>query len=239
MTNVTMLVHNRAKLTGQALDSLGPTKNFSVTILTDSSDDAADYAVGYTYNKRAKCVETGSEDNLGTGSLRNMVIKQSEEIFGRGDYLYLSDNDVFFKPGWLETLIACYEESWKFGYRILGAYNHPYHQHVGEPLLMPSTHPKNSWYRTSIREVEALALQSMIMRWSVWDQYGPFDETAPGKVCQGEDTYFAHRITAAGYKLGVVDPPLLVNTGITNSFGERIPGWELVKAQCPEGVICE
>lgn len=235
MTNVTMLTFKRERLTIQARTSIKLAVKDNLTILNDATGGPLQGTDCLDGNE----LVINSFKHRGTGDARNEVIRLSEEKFGRGDYLYLSDNDVFFKPGWLETLIACYEESWKFGYRILGAYNHPYHQHVGEPLLMPSTHPKNSWYRTSIREVEALALQSMIMRWSVWDQYGPFDETAPGKVCQGEDTYFAHRITAAGYKLGVVDPPLLVNTGITNSFGERIPGWELVKAQCPEGVICE
>jgi len=79
----------------------------------------------------------------------------------------------------------------------------------------------------------------MLMRWEVWDKYGPFCETPVGKVCQGEDVDFTNKIRADGYKIGVVDPPLVVNTGITNSFGEKIPGYELVQAQCPPGVICE
>jgi len=36
-----------------------------------------------------------------------------------------------------------------------------------------------------------------------------------------------------------VSPALVVNCGITNSFGEHIPGWEMVKAQAPAGVIVE
>jgi hypothetical protein len=50
---------------------------------------------------------------------------------------------------------------------------------------------------------------------------------------------FTNKIHADGGKVGVIYPPLLVNTGITNSFGEKIPGWEMVQAEAPEGVICE
>ncbi len=155
----------------------------------------------------------------------------SEKCFGRQDYLYLSDNDVYLKPNWLEHLIACYENAWKRGYKVIGAYNHPYHQ-MGS--LIGNPHDKYV-----VREVMALALQSMIMKWEVWDEFGPFKETPAGAVCMGEDVDFGNAIRAAGYKLGVVSPALLVNTGITNSFGQKIPGYELVQKECPEGVICE
>ena len=40
-------------------------------------------------------------------------------------------------------------------------------------------------------------------------------------------------------KLGVVYPELIHATALKNTFGEPGPGWELVKAACPEGIICE
>lgn len=225
MTNVTILVHNRPLLTQQTLASFRHERDRAITVLDDASDAETQAVLAEESQKLLHVVR--NEVSKGTGAARNQVIELNQEYFGRYKYLYLSDNDICAtRLQWLPILIERYEQAWKYGFRIMGAYNHPYHQQAD--TCVPN-----------VKEVEALALQSMIMRWSVWDQYGPFDETAPGKVCQGEDTYFAHRITAAGYKLGVVDPPLLVNTGITNSFGERIPGWELVKAQCPEGVIVE
>jgi hypothetical protein len=117
-----------------------------------------------------------------------------------------------------------------WGYACVGAYNHPFHQHEDTLEL-------HGGY--SIKKVAALALQSMMMPWDVWDEFGPFNVTPLGKVCQGEDVEFGWKIAAAGKKLGVIDPPVLVNTGITNSFGEKIPGWQLVKAQAPPGVIVE
>jgi len=234
MVNFTMLVHNRPKLTLQAIRSLQGTKDITISILNDASDcegmDLRRWTVNYIHPEN-KVLLTTNTVSKGTAAARNQVIADSETFFGRGDYLYLSDNDVFFLgPDWLDFLLGCYESAWNRGFKVLGAYNHPYHQPMAS-------------YRTGlgyeVREVAALALQSMLMRWDVWDTYGPFPMTAPGKVCQGEDVEFSRRIVSDGGKLGVISPQLLVNTGITNSFGDKIPGWELVAAQAPEGVIVE
>ena len=55
----------------------------------------------------------------------------------------------------------------------------------------------------------------------------------------GEDVEFAWRIAKDNGKLGVVKPAVIVNTGITNSFGEKIPGWEMVEQEAPPGVLVE
>lgn len=218
-----MLVHNRPKLTKQALSTIG--HHDDLLILDDCSDEETKQLF-HDFNVNVYSLG----ESKGTGYARNKVIEVSEKIFGRKEYLYLSDNDVFFYPSWLNTLIHCYEEAWKHGFRVIGAYNHPYH------LPVASVRVSN---RFTVDEVQALALQSMIMRWEVWDKYGPFNETPPGRVCMGEDVEFGWKITKDGGRLGVVSPSLLVNTGITNSFGEKIPGWEMVKTQIPPGVFCE
>src|SRR5207244_13302255 len=123
-------------------------------------------------------------------------------------------------------------------FRIIGAYNHPFHQPVNTLLVWPSK-PAVTSVVNRVHEVNALATQSMLMRWEVWDKYGPFCQTPIDKVCQSEDVDFTNKIRADGFKLGVVSPALVVNCGVTNSFGERIPGWEMVKRQAPVGVIVE
>lgn len=222
--NLTMLVHNRPKLTKQALATIG--HHDEVLVLDDCS------------NEETKSVLQDFDVNVyalgetkGTGYARNKVIEMSEKIFGRSEYLYLSDNDVWFFPGWLETLIACYEEAWKHGFRVLGAYNHPYHLPIAAIEIPRRLH--------LVEEVHALALQSMLMRWEVWDKYGPFDITPPGRVRMSEDVAFTNKLKSDGGRVGVVSPALLVNTGVTDSFGEKIPGYDLVKAECPAGVYCE
>ena len=230
-----MLVKDRPRLTKQALDSIGAFNGMTVTILDDQSGDETQSILNqWTRSCGGRFVATSIE-NAGTGINRNAVIETSETLFGRGDYLYLSDNDVAFKPGWLNTLIFCYEKAWESGFRVLGAYNHPYHQPISSLRVMGN----DMFTIYEVKEVLALALQSMIMKWEVWDKYGPFNRTTPGRVCDGEDVEFGNKIRADGGKLGVVSPALLVNCGITNSFGQKIPGWELVQKEAPAGVIVE
>lgn len=237
--NFTMQVRNRPRLTMQALNSLlaavGDHDDMNVTILDDRSDEeTTELLKQWIQIWPAHTHYIRNEIPMGTGPLRNLVIAEAENFWGRGDYLYLSDNDVFFHPGWLGRLIQAYEKAWTDGYRVVGAYNHPYHQPVS---TFPVT--KGSYVLCNVNQVNALATQSMLMRWEVWDKYGPFCQTPVDKVCQSEDVDFTNKIVADGFKLGVVSPALVVSTGITNTFGEKIPGWELVKAQAPEGVIVE
>jgi GT2 family glycosyltransferase len=228
MTNFTMLFRDRYTLTKQALDSLAQSQaeDMTVTVLDDRSHDLTrelvkDHEMVATYGR--------NEAPCGTGGLRNKVVSASATLYGRGDYLYLSDCDVFFQPHWLDILITCYEVAWHHGYRVLGAYNHPFHRPISVLPLGAS----------AIHEVTALTSQSMLMRWEVWDKYGPFCDTPVDKVCQSEDVDFTNKIRADGFKIGVVSPALIVNTGITNSFGEHIPGWEMVRDEAPAGVIVE
>lgn len=234
MINFTMLAHNRPRLTRQALESLARSLSqpdeVSVTVLHDGSNrdtvDTIDRCLGLF--KHATL--TFAYPDQGTGALRNMVIKSSEVLYGRGTHLYLSDNDVFVHRGCMETMLMLYELAWARGFRVLGAYNHPFHIPVAAHHL---------WQGWAVNEVSSLALQSMLMKWSVWDEYGPFADTTPGKVCDGEDVLFGNKIREAGFKLGVINPPLVVNCGVTNSFGQPIPGADLVKAQAVQGVIVE
>jgi len=237
MVNITMLVRDRPNLTRQALDSLlAHTKaDYTVTVIDDRSEaETSDMLIHWS--RSGKSVFRNSVP-AGTGVLRNEVVHASEARYGRGGYLYLSDNDVSFTDDWLNTLIYCYESAWKKGFRVVGAYNHPYHVPTRSVNVGRMTAEGAKFY--NVCEVNALALQSMLMRWCVWDDYGPFCETPVDKVCQSEDVDFTNKIHAAGYKIGVVSPALVVSTGITNTFGEKIPGWELVKAQAPPGVIVE
>lgn len=225
MVNVTFLVRDRFNLTRQTLESFadaGTIEKKIVTILDDRSrKPTREFVECWCSDHNANYIR--NEFPMGTGPLRNVVIKSSVP---RGQYLYVSDNDLFFNPQWLDRLILSYEDAWGYGFRVIGAYNHPFH--VPEYVL-----------GIGVKKVNALATQSMLMRWEVWDKYGPFCQTPVDKVCQSEDVDFTNKIVADGFKLGVVSPALVVSTGITNTFGEKIPGWELVKAQAPEGVIVE
>lgn len=239
MTNFTMQVRDRFSLTKQALRSLllslTSADEINVTILDDRSQpQTSEFLEAWVkFSPTPPAFYIRNDVPMGTGPLRNLVIAESEKHWGRGKYVAPHDNDVAFQRGWLETMVKCYEEAYEKGFRLLGAYGHPYHLPVGEFLKIESCANR------FVHEVQALPTQSQFMRWDVWDEFGPFCDTPIDKVCQSEDVDFSRRFTKAGYKIGVVYPPLLNATSITNTFGEKIPGWELVKAQCPEGLICE
>lgn len=231
-TNFTMQVRNRPTLTMQALTSLEKRDDMNVTVLDDrSEDDTRGLVEDWCRKNWAHYVR--NETPMGTGPLRNLVIAESEKFWGRGDYLAPHDNDVFFKSNWLDTIIKCYDEAWDKGFRLMGAYAHPYHLPWGDFLEIKSV-PGCHVYR-----VQALPTQSQFMRWDVWDQFGPFCDTPIDKVCQSEDVDFSRRFTAADAKIGVVYPCVVNATGITNTFGEKIPGWNLVQAACPRDLVCE
>lgn len=236
--NLTMLVHNRPRLTAQALRTLAKCNldSCTLTILLHRCDhetvslveDAAALLSGFCH-----CVMLLEWGEIGTGDLRNMVIASSVEQHGVPDFIYLSDNDVaFIDPDWPQKLVTALVETEPHGYKVMGAYNHPYNGPIdGEP-----------WIRVngfSVYPVYALALQSTLMSWETWQRYGPYCSTPPGKVCQSEDADFSTRLRNDGNKNGVVHPPMLVNCGITNSFGVPIPGAVHVRDQCPEGILCE
>ena len=135
-------------------------------------------------------------------------------------------------------MVKCYQFArWK-GFRLVGAYGHPYHLPLSRtPVLRGDFPPETNFM--FIEEVQALATQSMFMSWDVWDKHGPFCDTPIDKTCQSEDVDFTNRIRKDGFKLGVVVPHLVHATALKNTFGEPGPGWELVKAACPRGVLCE
>lgn len=227
MVNFCMLYHGRPVLLRQALDSIGDTSDMVFSLHGEVPHPDA-FVVANEFMFTRPGTLTRLNENRGTGMARNQSIRAASN-HGRGDFLYLSDDDVYFiQPDWMSILIENFRYAEHDGFAAVGAYNHPFNQPV----------PTWNGYGR-VAEVYALATQSMLMRWETWDRFGPFCQTPPGKVCQSEDVDFSNRIRSAGLKVGTLIPPLLANTGITNSCGEKIPGWELVKSQCPQGVICE
>lgn len=204
-TNIVMLTFGRPRLTEQALRTLKENTPEDAYTLTTFDDGG----------------------KLGTGEARNEAIRRSP----KADYLYLSDNDVYFLPNWLEVLTDAYDYAAKFGIAALGGYCHPYHQPFEKHFF---GHPRHG---CEIGITYALPTQSMLMAWEIWDQYGPFDPTTPGKVNCGEDWLFTERIRKDGLRVAALYPPVVLSTSRHDSFGDLMVGHELV-GDIP-GVIIE
>lgn len=231
MTHIVMLVKDRLKLTGQAIDSLYDTTSeskFTLTVVDDGSEFLTRRMLSGIDRKNFTLLRVEQSAGVLT-QLKNIGVEWARQHWGirRGDWLYLSDNDVWFCPNWLDTLTGKAEVSERHKFRLWGGQVHPFHQPIegaGLPML---------------DAVNVIDGPSWLMRWETWLQYGPLDRTTAPGVCKSEEYPFCERLTKTGWKLGVVRPHVVVHTGLTNSKGEPAPGAGERRKMIPEGVVAE
>lgn len=223
-----MLVKDRPRLTEQALRSLYANTDhdaFSLVIVDDGSDMETSEIIA-RYAIRKNCMLVSMTRSVGiVGFLRNIGAWTSERYFGRGEYLYFSDNDVYFREKWLIEMIGMMEG---MPVSVLGGCRHPFHR-------ANHSHPWGSW--GTLEETDAVAGYSMLMRWGTFDEFGPFDQHSKG-VCQSEDWAFCRKVYETGGRVGYTASPKLYHCGITNSEGKPCIGHEQIE-RVGQGVIYE
>lgn len=221
--SVVMLVRDRLRLTRQALDSLTRNsrdsgRHINLLIVDDASRPITQkWLDTWMVSHEAQLIR--HEESRGTGWARNIGVAAARELFGTDNLLYLSDNDVFFMPGWDDALLAMH---YQFGnvFKIIGAGCHPF--------LQPSaTSPETSTgYRMTTRD--AVSGYSWLLDWDTWNRFGPLDAHALG-VRQSEDWAMCRKVVDAGYFVGSIVPEMVIHTGLTDTFGEHPPGWEIMR----------
>lgn len=225
-------VHNRPEHTKQSLFSLIENTDerlYNLYIIDDCSDTETAEFIRETYADNLTWVELfRNEINIGPGASRNYVTRKITESGNRSNYLYHTDNDVYFTKGWLEKLIRAYELSCPYQVRLIGGGCHPYLQ---TKEILP--------YRDfNVGIKDAVSGYSQLMAWEDWDEFGPFDETmrnAEKKIMGSEDWAFCQKIIKDGYKVGSIEPEVVIATGKTNTYGEPATGHETFKRV--EGVM--
>ena len=227
MTNIVMLVKDRPRLTEQCLRTLymhTPIDQFNLTVVDDGSWPETQRVVK-GYHGYANIETVTIQHSVGVvGFLRNFGVGVAERKFGRGDWLYFSDNDVAFLPGWLERLTDRLTFGETLGLGVLGGYRHPFHGRIGGGTAgeeMAVLLEKEE----GIVLTDAVAGYSHLMFWDTWDAYGPFDSHAKG-VCKSEDFAFCRKVIEAGGYVGYIEPAVIANCGITNSENKRAVGAE-------------
>jgi hypothetical protein len=233
-TNIVLLAKDRVALTYQALDSLytnTPTDQFNLTLI----DDASMKPVRMSYWRKTNFCILRIERSRGiTGQARNLGVYWAEQYWGKGDFLYLSDNDVYFTAGWLEKLTSTLqflERSDKL--KLLGGGTHPFHG-ANTVWRYGNALPSGGRYDCQVKLHDAVAGYSHLMRWETWDAYGPHDAHAPG-TSQSEDFKFCQDIIKAGGMVGSVWPEVVYNTGLTKTDGTPAVGQDVMPRH--EGVI--
>lgn len=224
-------VHNRLEHTIQTLDSLiknTPHDAFNLYVIDDKSNDHVYGELESYARKSAKQFELFHNiENIGPGATRNFICKEIIKKDMRSKYLYHSDNDVYFKENWLQILTDIYKTVENKGIKILGASCHPYLQNSSQINLIGSP-----YIQCVVGIKDAVSGYSQLMTWETWDTFGPFDETMRGqekKIMGSEDWAFCQKIIKAGFKVGSVQPEVVVPCGKTNTYGDPATGSETFK----------
>lgn len=232
--NIVMLTRDRRKLFIQAIKTLyknTPSELYNLTVIDDQSamarqdtgwdrpDLEPPLAEVLTGNTTACSLRIGHSKGI-TGQARNLGVYWTEKYWGRGDYLCLLDNDLYFTPGWLEKMIAV-ADALKLSTPIIGGWNHPY--------LQPHkrTVPYFASFNLHVETHDAVSGACQLMEWKTWDKYGPLDAHAVG-VGQSEDWKMCQDIIKDGGYVGSIYPRVVFNCGVTNSFGQPGPGADVM-----------
>lgn len=221
MINAVMLVKDRPELTKQAIETMflnGNLDDIRLTVVDDGSRSVTrDILRDYTSHGIWKIAVIRVEPSRKiTGLVRNIGVYFSEQYWGRGEFLYLADNDSYFLPGWLDVMLKAWSWTEQNGFVMIGGYTHPYHGSLADLTISEGL---------IIQEHHAIGGLSQMMRWATWDKYGPLDAHSVG-VCQSEDWAFAQKIRKDGLRVGALRPRQMINCGLTNSYGAASVGRE-------------
>lgn len=240
MISVVMLVRDRLELTKQAIKSL--TQNtkgrFRLTVVDDSSQpETRDWLMQIIgkHTHWAKLIR--NEESKGTGWARNQGVQAALEKFGMSNLLYLSDNDVWFAPGWDEVLLKAHEAFPR--YKIIGGGCHPFLKPIQQPRGLGASRfvANGGLYKVEARD--AVSGYSWLLSWDTWERYGPLDAHALG-VRQSEDFAMCRKVVEAGHFVGAINPEVVLHTGIyKDTFGDIPPGSDVMAQNKREGILYE
>jgi len=224
MTNIVILCHDRYRLTVQCLESIRRNTDPAAYTLTLVDDESTDFRVRNfldnqaLYNPKNTTVVRVIGSRHCLGALKNLGVRHSEMMFGRGEWLCVLDNDVCVFPGWLEPMQWAVRDP--NCPTVVGGVRHPYHKPNG--VTTGGTHSQFEW-------TDAVAGYCHFMTWKCWELFGPY-VTDAGGIGQSEDFAFCREVVKCGDGVvGYVTPPIMAHCGITNSKGELISGHELIE----------
>lgn len=254
MTNFVMLIGpGRYRLTRQMLETLEANTDMSkinMTFVCDFDEFRLNALVDNFLQRHDNATALFAVKSGHTLSqLKNLGVAWSEQRWGRGNWLYISDSDVAFLPGWLSKLIMIAENGEPLYFRLWGGQIHPFHQ----PIKPVEDHARFGYTEHGI-----LDGPSWMMRWDTWDNCGPLDRTTAPGVCQSEEYGFCERLRGpirpsgdfftnpidsakqyGGGRIGVIHPHVVIHTGLTHLDGHDCVGRKEREAMIPKGILAE
>lgn len=178
---VAMPLSNREELSKQTIDSL------------------RDSMKGIHYKLYAK-------DGMKAGEMKtlNQLVEKATKENPNWEWLVRSDDDLFYSPGWFETMLNAFADNpdvW-----LIGGSGYPTHEVLEQ--------------RDDILTMKIAAGCQWVLNRKTWKNHGPFfEDFIDGEP---EDVRFCNKIRKAGGQVAVLrDKELVVHCGIigTNSKG--------------------
>ena len=217
-TAIILITKNRQKLLHQTITSLfknTPRELFDLIVVDDGSENTNMLHDLKSRGDISDLILT----NLGSpGALRNLGV----EIARRKGYKYIyqSDNDMYFLPGWIEKCQKTLVENENI--KLVAPYGHPYHLHNDE------------FIHDDIYSVNACAGNSWYLSTENYLKYGLSENK--GIMCS-EDHDFCVRLRADGFICARFIDNLVLHTGITNSSGDPATGAEQMLEELSQAKI--
>lgn len=203
--SIIVVAYNRPQLTRQTLDSLQYSlKDTSIRNQVIVVDNQSNSETSSIINSYSKFDSIRIHNNRGCAAGKNKGVSHA-----RSDLLYLSDNDMYFSPGWLEAIIRAHTIFPEFS--ILGAFRHPYHGVI-------QTYKKHG---LEIEESDMQVGSSWLLTKQTWQEFGPLDETVP---TGSDDAIFCNAVRKSGGKVGAIKPNLVIHCGATDTTRATSPG---------------
>jgi len=206
-TAIVIITRNRGRLFNQTMQSLmrnTPRELYDLIVVDDASANSSIFHELYDRGDIDHLILT---NQASPGACRNLGM----EIVKRGGYKYVyhSDNDMYFLPGWLEKCQQTLVENDNI--KLITPYGHPYH------------HYNNEFLRDDIYSVNACAGNSWYLETETYLKYGLAENK--GIMCS-EDHDFCIRLRKDGFICARFVDNLVLHTGICNSSGDPATGAE-------------
>jgi glycosyltransferase involved in cell wall biosynthesis len=218
---VILITKDRPKLFIQAINSLfenTPQELFDLIIVDDGSNvntksyreySFADHLIFTNFKSPSIC------RNLGMEIAKRKGYK----------YVYHSDNDMYFLPGWLEKCIDLKENQGYKNLTIIGPYCHPYLQENNDILENKS----KDFYT-----VDANSGNSWFMETKDYLDYGLIEHEG---IMNSEDWEMCQRIRKDKKFCVALREKLVLHCGITNSRGEASVGADLLLEELSQAKV--
>jgi len=232
---IILITKNRTKLLEQTIDSLvkSTPKDLYDLIVVDDGSDNIEHLKTYLLND---IISDLVITNFGSPSkCRNI----GAEIARKKGYkfLYHTDNDMYFLPGWLEECHKNYNLNDNHIYFvpknsktdrivIIGAYCHPFLQNNSDKAF--------SLDEIMVETVDAVSGNSWFISTEDYFSYGLHETDG---IMASEDWEMCQRIRKDGHLVVRLVPHLVLHCGVTNSRGEASVGADVMLEELSQAQI--